>query len=462
MTNPLRQLPSVDRLLSHPDSEQLILDYGRELTVEAIRVVLDNTRKGLVNGDASSSPEDAHLLDNTRQMLDDWTTPSLRPVINATGVIIHTNLGRAPLSEAALSAVSQIGKNYSTLEYDVETGARGSREVHAEELLRRLTGAEAALVVNNNAAATLLALTALAGSNPDHPAGRGVIVSRGELVEIGGGFRMPDVMLQSGAQMVEVGTTNRTHLRDYQSAIDESAAMIVHVHRSNFAIVGFTIEPSLSDLASLAHENDLLAGDDLGSGALLDTATFGLAHEPTVAESLEAGMDVVWFSGDKLLGGPQAGIIVGRQEIVEKLKRHPLARAVRADKMALAALTATLLHYVKGEALQTVPIWQMISASQQEIAHRAEQWADTLRSSGLDAEIVSGESTVGGGSLPGETLPTSLLVVNVNAPDDAAAKLRQNDPPVIVRIAEDRLLIDPRTVLPSAESNLLDALKRLS
>ncbi len=457
----LRNLPSVDRLLGHLAAARLIEQFGRPLAVEAVRLVLDETRERLRRG-AGDVPGDALLLDAARRTLEEWVAPTLRRVINATGVIVHTNLGRAPLSEAALEAIQQVAGGYSTLEFDLQGGVRGSRSVHAEALLQRITGAEAAFVVNNNAAAVLLALTALAGRTRQHPAGRGVIVSRGQLVEIGGGFRMPDVMAHSGAQLVEVGTTNRTHLRDYEAAIDENTALIMRAHRSNFAMVGFTTEPTLEELAGLAHHHGLLLIDDLGSGALYDTSAYGLAAEATVQASLAAGADVVMFSGDKLLGGPQAGILLGRADTIAALRGHPLARAVRPDKLCLAALAATLAHYLKDEALRHIPVWQMISAPVEVLDERAQGWAAELARAGLDVEVMDGQSVVGGGSLPGETLPSRVLAIAVESPDEAARRLRAYQPPVIVRREEERLLVDPRTVLARDEADLLAALKSLA
>jgi L-seryl-tRNA(Ser) seleniumtransferase len=348
--------------------------------------------------------------------------------------------------------MESVARGYSTLEYDLSKGERGSRTVHAESLLTRLTGAEAALVVNNNAAALLLSLTALAQR-------KGVIISRSQLVEIGGGFRVPDVMKQSGAKLVEVGTTNRTHLKDYKEAIDEKTALILRAHHSNFKIIGFATEPTLEELCSLARSVPVV--DDLGSGALLDTAAFGLGHEPMVQESLKAGAALVAlkagaalvaFSGDKLLGGPQAGIIVGKSELIAKLKKHPLARAVRADKLCLAALSATLLHYLHDEATQEIPIWRMIALPLAEIEKRARTWAAQLSAT---ASVINGESTVGGGSLPGETLPTKLVALSVKSPNLFAAQLRAADTPVIARVMEDKVVLDPRTVLVEEESLLI-------
>jgi L-seryl-tRNA(Ser) seleniumtransferase len=458
----LRNLPSIDRLLGLPPARRLIEQFGRPLATEALRAALDETRQQVLDGSQAAIPAAERVVEHAHGTLEAWTTPTLRRVINATGVIVHTNLGRAPLPDAALDALAEVGGGYSTLEFDLDSGTRGSRSVHAETLLKRVCGAEAALVVNNNAAAVLLTLTALAGRTRDNPDGRGVIVSRGQLVEIGGGFRMPDVMAESGARLVEVGTTNRTHLRDYEQAIDESAALILRAHRSNFDIIGFTTEPALEELASTAHQHGLLCVDDIGSGALFDTAQFGLRPEPTVQASLAAGADVVMFSGDKLLGGPQAGILVGKAEVISTLRQHPLARAIRPDKLCLAALSATLLHYLKGEALDKVPVWQMISTPVNSLDARAQRWAKALAQTGLSCEVIDGQSVVGGGSLPGETLPSRLVSIRVPSPDAAARHLRGCQPPVIVRREDDRLVADPRTVLDRDEQELLAALKTLA
>lgn len=440
-----RDLPSIDALLRAGDD--LAARYGHARAVEALRQAVEAARQALLRGEPL--PSEAALLAEAEAHLAQSAQPTLRPVINATGVIIHTNLGRAPLSDEAITAMQAVAAGYSTLEYDLDAGGRGLRDTHSERLLREVTGAPAGMVVNNNAAGVLLALTALA-------AGREAIISRGELIEIGGAFRVPDVMRQSGARMVEVGTTNRTHLSDYASAISPESAVIVRAHPSNFRVVGFTETVPLDELAALARERGLLVLDDLGSGALLDTSAFGLAREPTAQDSLRAGADLVLFSGDKLLGGPQAGIIVGRTDLIERLRRHPLARAIRADKLALAALDATLEHYRRGEALERVPVWRMISLPLEAIRARAERWADAV-----SGEIVRAESTIGGGSLPGETLPTWAFAPRVTQPNEAAARLRQADPPVIARVAEDRLLLDPRTVLPEQDDTLISALKEL-
>jgi L-seryl-tRNA(Ser) seleniumtransferase len=438
----LRAIPSVEQILQTPQAQGWAAAYGRPLTVDAVRSVLSRVRAGYAAGTAI--PDRETWLNEIAHTLQTWTAPSLQAVINASGVIIHTNLGRAPLSRAALQAAQQVGLGYSTLEYDLPAGKRGSRLFHAESLLQRLTGAEAALVVNNNAAAVLLVLSALARR-------RAAVIARSQLVEIGGGFRVPDVMKQSGARLVEVGATNRVHLSDYEAALEEKPALFLRAHRSNFRLVGFTSEPELAEIAALAHQAGIPLVDDLGSGALLDTAAYGLGHEPTAQESLAAGADLVCFSGDKLLGGPQAGILLGRAELVAKLKKHPLARAMRADKLCLAALAATLLHYLKDEAAREIPVWRMIAAPLEDSQRRARGWAAALG----QGEVIPGESTVGGGSLPGETLPTFLLALKVKSPDRFLARLRQQHPPVIARVQEEQVVFDPRTVEEWEEEDLL-------
>lgn len=445
----LRGLPSVDKLLLSPDAAGLIADYGREAVTGSVRAALADARDRVRAGE-TIDPSPAALLDQTARHLRRQFAPSLRPVINATGVIIHTNLGRAPLSQAAQEALINAAADYSTLEFDLETGKRGSRLVHAEAILREITGAEAALVVNNNAAALVLILTALARE-------REIIISRGQLVEIGGGFRIPEVMTQSGARLVEVGTTNRTRAADFEAAITPNTAALLRAHASNFKQIGFVETVDLADMARIAHRHHLLAIDDLGSGALLDTAVYGLDHEPTVGESLAAGMDVVCFSGDKLLGGPQAGIIIGRKIQLDILKRHPLMRAIRADKLTTAALAATLDHYRRGDALTAVPVWRMITRPLADIAQQAETWAAAL--SPLPAQTLASESTVGGGSLPGATLPTVCLALRTPSPDAFLSALREQDRPVIARIERDAILFDPRTVLPGQDADLLMAIR---
>lgn len=440
----LRGLPSVDQILKHDKTGELIDLYGRPLTIEAVHFVLDQLRQRIRQGDLSHLPDVNGVIEKADAALGAWLRPTMMPVINATGVILHTNLGRAPLSRSAAQAMAAVLQNYHTLEYDLDSGKRGSRAVHAEALLRRLTGVEAALVVNNNAAALLLCLSALAKR-------RRVIIARSQLVEIGGGFRIPDVMNQSGAKLVEVGTTNRVHLRDFEEALQEPTALVLRAHHSNYRIVGFTTEPELSEMVQVAHAKDVPVLDDLGSGALLETSIFGLGHEPTVQESLKSGVDILCISGDKLLGGPQAGIVLGKAIYVEKIRKHPLARALRADKSCLAALSATLIHYLKDEAVTEIPVWQMISMTAEQIRARAESWREQL---GF-GEVIPGLSTVGGGSLPEETLSTWLLSLEGGQPNQRLTRLRAATPAVIGRIEAGRVALDPRTVFPEQENDLL-------
>jgi len=442
----LRALPSVDRLLQAAMADGLDGRFGRRLTVQALQETLEEAR-ALIRS-SGEPPDETTLLAAAREKLEAWLGPSLRPVINATGVILHTNLGRAPLSPAATQAMLEVAAGYSTLEFDLERGTRGARDLHCEALLCRLVEAEAALVVNNNAAAVLLALTALARK-------REVVISRSQLVEIGGGFRIPDVLNESGARLVEVGTTNRTHLRDFEAALTDRTALLLRAHPSNFRIIGFTAEPSLDDLVTLARRRGLPVVDDLGSGALLDTTVFGLAHEPTVQESLRSGAAVVAFSGDKLLGGPQAGILVGEQEWIQRLRRHPMARALRADKLCLAALAATLTHYLREEAVEEIPVWRMIAARPEDLHAKAAAWVASLQA----GEVLPGRSTVGGGSLPEETLPTWLLALSTPRPNLLTERLRLAPVPVIARVDDDRVVLDPRTVLPEQEGALLSSVQ---
>lgn len=443
----LSSIPSVDKLLSVEQVKTLVNFYGRPLVVETIRDILDDVRKEFPA--TGNIPDDSVIIGKVEARLRQLVKPTLFPVINATGVIIHTNLGRAPLSEEAIEAAREVSLGYSNLEFDLQKGKRGSRLLHAEQLLCRLTGAEAAMVVNNNAAAVLLILTGLARK-------RKVAIARSQLVEIGGGFRIPEVMKQSGARLVEVGTTNRIHLSDYRTAIEaDGVRLVMRAHRSNFAIIGFTTEPSLREICQLAHQYDLPVVDDLGSGSILPTENFGLGHEPMVQESLVAGADLVCFSGDKLLGGPQAGIIVGKQKYIGKLKKHPLARALRTDKVTLAALSATLLHYLKDEAVEKIPVWRMISTPLKELEMRAIRWQEAIGT----GEVISAFSTVGGGSLPGETLPTYVLALKVAKPSNIMAKLRHHAPPIIARVEKDQVLLDPRTILPQQDETLLDGLR---
>jgi L-seryl-tRNA(Ser) seleniumtransferase len=445
----LRNLPSVDQLINTKPISDCIAVYGRPLTLQAIRAILGEVRTNYSAGE--SIPGDGILVNQVAEKLALWTAPTLRPVINATGVILHTNLGRAPLSNSAIQAIQRTASSYSSLEYQLDKGRRGSRTIHAEHYLIKLTGAEAGLVVNNNASAVLLILSALARR-------RKVVIARSQLVEIGGGFRIPDVMQQSGAKLFEIGTTNRVHLSDYERAIEqEPIKLVMRAHRSNFRILGFTSEPSLEEIVTVSHPAGIPVVDDLGSGSLLNTSDYGLGHEPMVQESLAAGVDLVCFSGDKLLGGPQAGIILGKQTLINKLKKHPLARAIRADKLCLAALSATLLHYLQSEALDEIPVWRMISEPVERIKSRAKQWIEFIG----HGDLVEGKSTIGGGSLPGETLPTWLIALSVHHPNKILSSLREAQPPIIARIEDDRLVLDPRTVSSDQEEQLLINLQNI-
>ena len=444
--NPYRNLPSVDRVIAEQALAEALAAYDRRVVVEAVRAALEAARASLAAGEAA--PDAAAVAAEAAERLARDRAPWPSAVINATGVILHTNLGRAPLSEASVRAAATAAAEYSDLELDLETGKRSSRHRAVAALLRRLTGAEAAVVVNNNAGAVLLAMAALG-------AGREVVVARGEASEIGGGFRIPDVLRQSGARMVEVGTVNRTYARDYADAIGPETAAVLVVHRSNFQVVGFTHEAALAEVAAAARERGVPLLHDLGSGALLDTAAYGLAHEWTPRESIAAGAGLVFVSGDKLLGGPQAGVAVGEAALVERLARHPLARPLRADKMTLAALHATLLHYLRGEAEREIPVWRMLAAGAGELDARARAVA---QAAGASARVVDGESTVGGGSLPGDTLPTRVVSIDADAApggaEELARRLRTGAPPVLGRIEGGRLLLDLRTVLPGQDAAL--------
>lgn len=430
----LRNLPSIEQLLQN--ATHLIESFGRPLTLDALRLTLDESRARFKLNPETALPATDLILAQAESHLTAWTSPSIVPVINATGVILHTNLGRAPLSNAAIQAMHEAAANYSNLEYDLQTGKRGSRLIHAEAVLRKLLGVEAALVVNNNASAVLLVLSALANR-------KRVVIPRSQLVEIGGGFRVPDVMKQSGAKLVEIGTTNKVRLVDFREALEEPTGLVMRAHRSNFKIVGFTEEPELREIVEASHEAGVLVVDDLGSGALIDTTKYGLAHEPTVQESLAAEVDIACFSGDKLLGGPQAGIIVGKKGVLEKIKKHPLARAVRADKICLAGLTATLMHYLRDEAEREIPVVRMMSLTPGQVQDRAEAWREALG----QGEAILSESTVGGGSLPEECMPTFVLALSVKSPDKFLKKLREANLPIIARTENDKVLFDPRTVL---------------
>ena len=443
----LRSLPSVDQVLSEATLTDALGQWDRPQVVDAVRLAIAEVRERLSSGaDAASDASAMAALAQDR--LESRLALPLRRVVNATGVIIHTNLGRAPVSDAAAGAMAEAARSYGNLEYDLAAGERGSRAQHLEPLLSAVTGAEAGVVVNNNAAALYLVVRAWCED-------REVRVSRSQAVEIGGGFRIPDVINSAGAELVEVGTTNKTRMSDYISAPFSNVAAILRVHSSNFRIVGFTEAPSLSELRAAADQTRSLLIDDIGSGSLLDTSNFGLSREPRPQESIAAGADLVLFSGDKLLGGPQAGIIVGSEAAVGRLRGHPLMRVLRPDKTTIAGLAATLQHYAAGNAVDRVPVWRMIAAEAAALQDRAERWR-TLVGAGA---VIAAESTVGGGSLPGDTLPTFCLSLDLPHPTETARALRSGAVPVAARIEQQRLLLDPRTVLPDEDDDVVSALR---
>lgn len=462
----LRALPKVDELLKRDDVIALERVHGHALALESLREAVEAARSEILTAaesetaDAAAPSADAIAADAAARLASK-SRRSLRPVINATGIVVHTNLGRSPLAETAVEAVAEVARGYSTLEYDVATGERGSRHVHVEELICRLTGAEAAMAVNNNAGAVLLGLAALARRKE-------AIVSRGQLVEIGGSFRIPDIMRESGAKMVEVGTTNKTHLRDYENALTPRTGLILKVHSSNYRVVGFTEEVPLAELVVLGRKHTIPVFEDQGSGVLVDLTRFGLPGEPTIASSIAVGADLVSASGDKLLGGPQAGILAGRPDVIARLKKHPLARCVRLDKMTLAALEVTLRLYLDEERLfREVPTLAMLTMSAAELTRRAEGLAQAIAAACGDAYAASTApdvSRAGGGALPMADIPTTVVVLEPRSGDvlGLEQRLRLGEPTVVARIKDDRLLLDPRTLRPDEEPDVVAALLRAS
>ena len=454
MVSKFRALPSVNDVLSHPQVAGLVERYSHNAVADIVREELEGARDTIRSG---GDPPDATELTSlvavrAKSRWRAWP----QGVINATGVILHTNLGRAPLSSSSFEAMRVAAAGYSDLEFDLVEGKRGSRQEHVSNLICQATGAEAALAVNNNASAVMLGLAAIA-------AGKEVIVSRGEAVEIGGGFRIPDVLAQSGATLVEVGTTNRTYASDFAAAINDSTGAILSVHASNFRVMGFTHAPTTAELVSVGQQAGVPVLHDLGSGCLLDSSRYGLAHEPMPQESMAAGVALSFFSGDKLLGGPQSGIIAGQRDFIATVSRHPLARAVRIDKLSMAALSATLLHYISGDPEAEIPIWRMISAPISELEERADRWKSVA---GPWATTVGARSAIGGGSLPGETLESVALRIDCRrlgmTPDAVLSSLRQGHLPVIGRIEDDSVMLDPRTVLPDQDAAVTASIRTLS
>lgn len=442
MTNDLRSLPSIDRLTSDPRISTLP-GVSHSTTVSLAQQCLEKIRSDISKGQDCPTFDDIVSAIQAQALYLGSVGPT--PVLNATGIILHTNLGRTSVSREAASAMLLAATEATNLEFELDTGHRGSRQVHIQPLLCQVSGAEAGMAVNNNASGVLLALAALAR-------GKEIIISRGESVEIGGGFRIPDIIKQSRAKLVEVGTTNRTYLSDYEQAITPKTVALLKVHSSNFDMVGFTHEVSLNDMVHLSQQHSLLTFHDLGSGCLLDTTKFGLAYEPLVQESISSGVDLAFFSGDKLLGGPQAGIIVGRKSLIDRIAKYPLARSVRIDKIRLAGLAATLQHYIQGEATDRIPVWQMIATPVKDIERRASKIAELLKGS---AEIMNGESMVGGGSLPMSTLPTRLIAIPAKGKAaKIAQELRRYQPPVVVRVNKGMVLLDLRTITPANDDTI--------
>ncbi len=459
--NILRNIPSVSDLIDSPQLKGLIDRISHNVVVTGVRRTLDDLRKEVAGAAAEIVlPSISELAERIAGRILKGEVPHLRPVINATGILLHTGLGRAPLAQEAIDAMNSVAADYASVELDLTTGQRSQRVVVVEELLKQLTGAEAAVVVNNNAGATMLVLAALA-------ADREVIVSRGQLIEIGGSFRLPDVMSTSGARLREVGTTNKTHLADYEQAINDDTAALMRVHTSNYTVVGFTAEVSLEEMVALGRRHRLPVIDDIGSGAMIDFAKYGFANEPVTADSIKAGSDVVLFSGDKLLGGPQCGIIVGRRESLEKISSHPMMRALRVDKITLAALAATLrLYRDVDKAEESIPLLQLLSTSLENLKNRAERMAPQIADAEAVAvaEVVEDVAYLGGGSIPTQQLPTYCISITPahGGVDQLAAQLRAGEPAVVGRIQQDRLLLDLRSIPPRRDQDLVQAVVAVS
>ena len=461
MQNMLRNLPSVNELLERPPLKSLVDRVSHNVVVSGVRSFLDSMRGEIQNATAEMKvPTPSELAERIAHWISSQDQPKLRPVVNATGILLHTGLGRAPLAAEAVQAMSEIGGGYASLEVDLESGERSQRVLAVEKLLCELTGAEAAAIVNNNAAATLLTLTALGKD-------REVIVSRGQLIEIGGSFRLPDVMTSSGAKLHEVGTTNKTRISDYASAINENTAALMNVHTSNFLVVGFTEQATLAELVALGAKRHIPVIDDIGSGALIDFAKYGVSGEPIASKSIQAGADVVLFSGDKLLGGPQCGIIVGRKTYIDRIAKHPMMRAMRVDKTTLGALAATLRLYRNADQVEkSVPLLSLLSTSIENLKNRAQRLAPQLAATGAisEAEPVEDQAMLGGGSMPSQLIPTWCVAVKPAKAsiENLAASLRTTDPAVIGRVQQDRLLFDLRSVFPNQDAKIVEAAESLA
>lgn len=449
----LRKIPSIEEILESIELQEYIHKLSHQTVAETAREVVSSLRKKLMKGKEEISSKT--IIQEIERILSHQEMLFIQPVINGTGVILHTNFGRAPLGEEFLDHIKKIGKNYNTLEYDLKEGKRGERTKFLEKLLCSLTQAEGSLVVNNNAASVLLILTGLAK-------GKEVLVSRGELVQIGGGFRIPEIMAQSGAILKEVGTTNRTTFVDYSDAINENTGLLLKVHKSNFRMIGFAEEVTIDELVKLGKENNIPVVEDLGSGALLPTEEFGLAHEPTAMDAINAGVDLISFSGDKLLGGPQSGIILGKKNWIEILRKHPLYRALRVDKIVIAGLENLILTYLKKEAAEKIPVWKMIKTSLDDLKLRAEELKRNLEELKIKVSILQSKSTVGGGSLPGETLPTYIISFDSEmSPDQLSERFRSFPIPIIGRIENDKFSLDLRTIFPHQDETLIQSIKSI-
>lgn len=448
----LRQIPSIEEILQSEGLQKYISSLSRPLVTQISRKIVDQIRKELSKKSFSISGE--IIVARIIEELEALSSSTLKSVINGTGVIIHTNLGRAPISSEVLKHITEVSTNYSSLEYDLMKGKRGERTIFLEKLLCELSGSEAALAVNNNAAAVFLILSGLAK-------GKEVVISRGELVQIGGGFKIPEILAESGAIMKEVGTTNRTSLSDYQRAINKNTKVLLKVHKSNFWMAGFVEEVSIEELVMLGRKHHLITVEDLGSGAVPFTENFGLGHEPRITEGVSAGADLICFSGDKLLGGPQAGIILGKKKYVDLLREHPLYRALRVDKMAIAGLEQVTLNYLKKEE-EKIPIWKIISTPLEVLRKRGEEISAKLNAYGISVSLKESKSTVGGGSLPGETLPTIILFLNSQIPPESLAeKFRSLDFPIIGRIEKNRFVLDLRTIFPEQDELIVQGARKV-